>query len=381
MVFIKNINKILQNVKKEPASTNMGGIVMAENNTLGNTGIEVIEPLQDEKVIDIVNQVSTRIMTAFPESNLSYLDIFKTLLDTPMYYAKIPKGLSKANYYYKDSSIYFSNTANLEEVDEYIFHEFIHRLQERKDKKGKITRLGVCEVNELSVKGTALNEAAIQYVTTKAYNNSKKIVNIYNMSIPSRTEYYPIITNIISQLAFLLGEKVLIDSTINGNEEFKIDIIDNVGENEYNTIEKNLNEILRLKNEIAYIQKSNQLIDRWQLRNNNIKINENIKLIRRIYFDTQNILFMSYFHKILKRTENDIEVDMIRKKLHDYGNLTGIAEDYDSFNLYCIEFEKKAEQRIEELKNKKALIVLKDNFVYRIIRKIKRLLKRSEKES
>ena len=86
--------------KKEPVSTNTGGIVMAENNTLGNTGIEVIEPLQDEKVIDIVNQVSTRIMTAFPDSNLSYLDIFKTLLDTPMYYARIPKGLSKANYYY-----------------------------------------------------------------------------------------------------------------------------------------------------------------------------------------------------------------------------------------------------------------------------------------
>ena len=355
---------------------------MAENNALGNTGIEVLEPLQDEKVIDIVNQVSTRIMTAFPDSNLSYLDIFKTLLDTPMYYARIPKGLSKANYYYKDSSIYFSNTANLEEVDEYIFHEFIHRLQERKDKKGKITRLGVCEVNELSVKGTALNEAAIQYVTTKAYNNSKKMINIYNISIPSRTEYYPIITNIISQLAFLLGEKVLIDSTINGNEEFKIDIIDNIGENEYNTIEKNLNQILRLKNEIADIQKEIQLRDIWETPDNdkNIKIDENIKSIRNIYFDTQNKIFMSYFNNILKRTENDLEVDMLRIKLRDYSTLTGIAKDYDTFSLYCTEFEKQAEQKIEEFKNKKALVVLKDNFVYRIIRKLKRLLKRSEKD-
>ena len=355
---------------------------MAENNNVGNTGIEVIEPLQDEKIIDIVNQVSTRIMTAFPDNNLSYLDIYKTLLDTPMYYARIPKGLSKANYYHKDSSIYFSNSASLEEVDEYIFHEFIHRLQERRDKKGNITRMGVCEINELSVRGAALNEAAIQYVTTKAFHCSNQTVNIYNMTIPSRTEYYPIITNIISQLAFLLGENVLIDSTINGNEEFKIDIIDNIGESEYHTIEKNLNEILRLKNEIAGIQNSIQLTDLWKVPTNDkcIKIDEISKFIRNVYFDTQNIIFTSYFNSLLKRAEDDIEVNMIKRKLQDYGELIGKADNYDAFDLYCIDFEKQANKKIEELKNKKALVVLKDNFVYRIIRKIKIFLKRLERE-
>ena len=355
---------------------------MAENNSLGNTGIEVIEPLQDEKIIDIVNQVSTRIMTAFSNNNLSYLNIYKTLLDTPMYYAKIPKGLSKANYYYKDSSIYFSTNANISEVDEYIFHEFIHRLQERRDKKGNITRLGVCEVNELSVKATALNEAAVQYVTTKAFNMTQKLINIYDMFIPSRTEYYPIITNIISQLAFLLGENVLIDSTINGNEKFKIDIIDNIGENEYNAIEKNLNEILRLKNEIADIQNNIQLTEMWQVTENekNTKINDNISLVRNIYFETQNKIFMSYFNNLLKRVENEIEVNMIKRKLQDYKSFIGTADDYSSFDMYCIGFEKQAEQKIEEFKNKKALVVLKDNWIYRIVKKIKRLFKNSENE-
>ena len=355
---------------------------MSEKNSLGNTGIEVTEPLEDERIIDIVNQVSTRIMTAFPDNNLSYLDIYKTLLDTPMYYARIPRGLSKANYYYKDSSIYFSDRANISEVDEFIFHECIHRLQERKDKKGNITRLGVCEVNELSVKATALNEAAVQYVTTKAFKMPKKLVNIYNMNIPSRTEYYPIITNIISQLAFLLGENVLIDSTINGNEDFKIDIIDNIGESEYNYIEKNLNEILRLKNDIADIQKNMQLTEMWQGTDNskNVKIQENINLIRYLYFETQNKIFMSYFNSLLKRAENDIEINMIKRKLEDYRNFVGTAEDYDSFDMYCIGFEKQAEQKIEEFKNNKALVVLKNNFIYRIIRKIKRLFKNSENE-
>ena len=242
---------------------------MPKKKNLGNTGIEVIEPLEEEIIVDIVNQVSTRIMAAFTDNKLSYLDIYKTLLDTPMYYARIPKGLSKANYYYKNSSIYFSDRVDLSEVDEFIFHECIHRLQERKDKKGRITRIGVCEVNELSVKATALNEAAIQFVTVKAFNMPEKQLNIYNITLPSRTEYYPIITNIISQLAFLLGESALIDSTINGNEDFKLVIIDNIGENEYRFIEKSLNDILRIKSEISDIQNNMQLKDKfmeWHLK-------------------------------------------------------------------------------------------------------------------
>ena len=355
---------------------------MPEKNNLGNTGIEVIEPLEEKKIIDIVNQVSTRIMTAFPDNKLSYLDIYKTLLDTPMYYARIPKGLSKANYYYKDSSIYFSDRADLSEVDEFVFHECIHRLQERKDKKGRITRIGVCEVNELSVKATALNEAAVQYVTTKAFNMPKKMVNVYNIDIPSRTEYYPIITNIISQLALLLGENVLIDSTIRGNEEFKIDIIDNIGENEYNFIEKNLNEILRLKNEIADIQNNMQLKDKWEGTENlkHLEIEKKSKNIKNLYFDIQNKIYTSYFENLLKRTENDLEVNMILEKLKDYEDYIGVAKDNIAFNLFYSDFTKRAEQRINELKNKTALVVLKDNFIYRIIRKIKRLFKHSENE-
>ena len=356
---------------------------MPENkNNIGNTGIEVIEQLEEEKIIDIVNQVAIRIMTAFPSHNLSYIEIYRTLLDTPMYYARIPKGLSKANYYYRDSSIYFSNNANISKVDEFVFHEFIHRLQERKDKKGNITRLGVCEVNELSVKGAALNEAAIQFVTTKAFDMPKKQMNIYNITLPSRTEYYPIITNIISQLAFLLGEDVLIDSTLNGNEEFKIDIIDNIGENEYKFIEKNLNDILRIKNEISDIQNNMQLIEKWQGPENPkaIEINDKSKAIKKIFFDIQNKIYTSYIDSLLKRTENDLEVNLILKKLEEYKEYIGTAEDNIAFNIFFNDYTKRAEHRIEELKNKTALVVLKDNFIYRFFRKIKRLFFNSKNE-
>lgn len=336
---------------------------MFERTTLGNTGIEVIKKLEDEKIIDIVNQVSTRLMVAYPESKLSYLDIYKTLLDTPMYYAKIPEGLSKVNYYYKDSGLYFAEDVDLSEIDEYVLHECVHKLQERKGKRGNITRLGVCEVNELSVKATALNEGAIQYITSNAFNNTEKMVNIYNISVPSKTEYYPIITNIVTSLVYLIGKEVLIDSTINGNENFKIEIIDNLGENQYNAIERNLNEILKLKNEILELQKVKE--------NDTEKILEDIKTIRNIYFDTQNLIYTSYFNDALKRTEDEFEVKMLKSKLYGYKNIIGTASDYTDFDIYCIDFEDAANSKIDELKNRKALAVIKDNILFRIIKRIR----------
>ena len=71
---------------------------------------------------------------------------------------------------------------------------------------------------------------------------------------------------------------------------------------------------------------------------------------------------------------------MIIQKLEDYKEYIGIAEDNIAFNLFYSDFTKRAEKRIDELKNKTALVVLKDNFIYRIIRKIKRLFKHSENE-
>lgn len=338
---------------------------MSEKNNLGNTGIEVIGKIEDEKVIDIVNQVSTRLMVAYPEMNLSYLDIYKTLLDTPMYYAKIPDGLSKVNYYYKNSSIYFAEDADLSEIDEYVLHECVHKLQERKDKKGNITRLGICEVNELSVKATALNEGAIQYVISNAFNMTQKIVNIYGIQLPSKTEYYPIITNLVSQLAFLLGKDILVDSTINGNEDFKIEVIDNLGESEYNTIEKNLNAILQAKNDISELQKENMNEEEIE------KIEENIGLIRELYFDTQNTIFTSYFNNLFKRIEDEIDIRVIRKKINEYKNIIGTTENYYYYDNYCDNFERKLRNKSQEIKNKTPLMVIKDNILFRVFRKIR----------
>lgn len=345
---------------------------MFEQRKLENLGIEVTGKVEDEKVIAIVDEVTTKIKCAFPENNINYLDIYKALLDTPMYYAKIPQGLSEVNYYYENSSLYFSKDIDLENLNEHIYHECIHKLQERKDKKGNITRLGICEVNELTVKAIALNEGAIQHLTSKILNSTPKMATVYDITLPTKTEYYPILANLVSQLAYLLNENILIDSTINGNENFKIEIIDTLGESKYSTIEKNMNQILQAKNNILEFQKNNQ--------DNDSKIMENKEIIKTLYINTQNTIYTSYFNNLLKRVENDIELSLARKKLYSYRSLIGTVNGYNDFNMYCLEFDKKVKQKQEEIKNKKALMVINDNIIFRIFRKIKRLFNNSKPE-
>ena len=322
---------------------------MFEKKHLEKLGIKVTKKIEDKDIIQIVDKVSNALVVVFP--NVNFLDIYKTLLDTKMYYAKIANGLSKVNYYYKNKSMYFSENIDIKNLNEYIVHECIHRIQEKRDRKGKIKRIGLCEVKELSVKATGLNEGAVQYLTTKILGMPAREIVKYEINIKSSTEYYAILTNIISCITYLIGEEILIDSTINGNENFKIAVIDNIGESEYTYIEKSLNEILR-----------------------------NEGKTKELYFEVQKKIYMSYFNKKLKMTENEVEVNELKNKLYGYKNFIGTNEENKDFEIYCTEFEDKAKLRIQNLRNKYSLMVINNNIIFKTIRKIKRLFTNSPNE-
>ena len=74
---------------------------------------------------------------------------------------------------------------------------------------------------------------------------------------------------------------------------------------------------MRIKKEIADIQNSMQIKDKWEGTDNlkYLEIEKKSKYIKKIYFDIQNKIYTSYFDNLLKRTENDLEVNMILKKL------------------------------------------------------------------
>lgn len=331
---------------------------MFENRELKKLGIEVIEKVKDIDIVDIANQVSSKLIITFPKSNLDFMNIYTILLSTNMYYANIKENMSKANFYYKNSNIYFSKEIDIENIDEYLFHECIHKIQEHKNKKNKLTRMGMCEINELSIKAMALNEAAIQYITTKCLEKNEKIINIYDISFVTKSNYYPILTSLISQIALLIGDNILVDSTINSNEDFKIEMIDEFGEKNYVLIERNFEEILNSKNEIL---------------NNGENVEILSQKIKQLYLKTMNVIYTSYFDNLLCRINTEIEAEFAIQKLIYYNEFIKENSGYEDFLIYFDKMKLKFENKKNEIKNSMALVVIKQNKILNIFKRLKKL--------
>lgn len=57
---------------------------------------DVIGKVEGEVIIGIAKQVATKLTSTFPENGMRYLEIYKKILDTHMYYANISSKLCHA---------------------------------------------------------------------------------------------------------------------------------------------------------------------------------------------------------------------------------------------------------------------------------------------
>ena len=147
---------------------------------LKREGIEVIKTLDTFSVITIAKNVSTKLVLAFPEQNLDYNDLFIKLSRLNMYIAKMPNNIACAKYYYKNFSIYFSDKIDFSKIDAYAIHECIHYLQELRDEKNNLIHLGLCDFTSSKLPGMALNEAAVQLMSSKALNEKIDTVKYFD---------------------------------------------------------------------------------------------------------------------------------------------------------------------------------------------------------
>ena len=235
---------------------------MGIESNLRKEGIKVTEELDKIKVNTIAKNVAQKIVAAFPELDFKLGEVFIKLSQLKMYYAEVPKGFSEANYFYKNTSIYFNQEVPIEKIENYAIHECIHYLQERKDKAGFLLRLGLCDLTQYKVHGLALNEAAVQYATAKATKEPKDNVKYYGISFDTISPTcYPLICNLIAQMAYVTGEKVLFDSTFNSNNNFKETFIEKTSEDTFYTLEKNFDKILKLEEDLLKLNNKMELSD------------------------------------------------------------------------------------------------------------------------
>lgn len=332
---------------------------------LANLGIEPIKRIDNETVRNMSYLVTDAITKAFPSVYDEYNNILVRLLNCDMYLARVTKPISKVNYIYEDNSIYFSEELDLSKLNEQIIHECIHYLQDYRNIKGKLEKIGLCSFEEFTVYGLGLNEAAVQYISAKCMQNAVTTMEKYGVRIRTISpNYYPFLTNLIEQIVYLMGEDILVKGTLNGNDEFE-DYL-------FNTFEGNTKKIIRRFDEMIEINNSINLE----------KTTEQIEILQaglaNLYIETQNMIFNTFFEKICPRLTTIQEVDLYTDKAIDYRNVMGIvmAERFSVDGFYetkLDEIRRNMTKRLYEIstyRSRNTLSIINGGRIMRFINKI-----------
>lgn len=343
--------------------------------------IKVIGKLTKEEQIILSDNVATKISNEFNYIDYGY--IYTKLMKAKMYIAIIPEGITSAIYSYEEDTLFISDTEDISTVSKELLYECIHAVQDIRNKKGQIKQLGQCIFSEFKVYAMALNEASIQYIVAKIFNEEEKYIEAYGIKANTYSKNkYPLICNILLQLLFLSNEKTLVKSTIYSTDEFIIDGVEEIGETSFVNIQNNLDEMLYASEEIIGIKRL--IKDRTEEGYLNIneylnEIYQKEELIRKLYMDSQMSIFTMYFDRLYNRIQNLSDIRLYKSRLEDFKELIGFYtnETQEYFLQYYENYYKQKEEKLIlkeadiKRKNDLALTVISDNIIIQIFNKIK----------
>jgi len=350
---------------------------MSIESDLKKDGIQVIGTLDTLSVNTLAHNVAEKICKTFPEQNFIFHNLFIALSRIPMYIAKMPEGFAEANYFYKNSSIYFKAGVSTDELEKFAMHEFIHYLQEIKDKKGNLVKLGLCDFGDLKIQGMALNEGAVQIMSSKALGQEQEIVKYYGISLPTNSPtYYPILCNLVAQMAYVTGEEALFDSTFYGTNLFKERFSDLCGLNALLKIQDYLDKIMNIEEKIIKLNQKlvSDSCEGMKAQKVASKISKLKDKLQSLYFVTQDLIYSSYFNSQFSKITTTADIDSYRFKLYNYKNYIGITEDYSNFNDYYINKMMDLDDKYESIMNNTQVAVVNHSAIATFFRKLKSIL-------
>lgn len=360
---------------------------MSIESDLKKDGITVISELDKLSINTIAQNVSQKIVSAFPNLGFNSDELYNRFSNLPMYIANIPEGLSEASYFFKNSAIYFRDGMGLADLEKYAVHELIHNLQEQKDEKGNLKRLGLCVFHGSKTTGMGLNEAAVQLISSNILGETFENVTYYNINFSTVSpDCYPLLCNLLSQMAYITGEEVLFDSTFNSNDHFKNKFTALCGENAYKLVSSSFDNILNIEEKIIKLQTklanydlSTKKFDKLSEKIENLK-----QLIRTQYFLAQETIIKTYFSTIFKCLLTADDIERFRKSLYNYKDFIGATDNYRFFNDYYINMMENLDNKFDdlpEIKDSTYLIERKENKFLKLINYIKNIILKREFEN
>ena len=348
---------------------------MSIESQLKRDGIVAIEKLDESTIDNIALYVSEKISEAYSDYGFTKEDLFDEITTIPMFIANIPQGFSEASYFYKNQSIYFRDGIGFNAMKKFAIHECIHHLQEVRDDKGQIQKMGLYDFNAKPC-GEALNEAAVQIISSNILESTYEQVTYFGVTFSTISpDYYPMLCNLVNQMAYITGENLLYKSTFSGSNTFKDAFVEKCGIKAFNKIINNLEKILKYEEIIVHDQ--NKLFEKdlkdSKVEKYNKRINYNKDLIKKIYFDTQELILTSYYDNTLKAINTKDAADSFRSSLFNYKELMGITDNYYFIENYYVDMMKKIDMKFDNIDASTYLVPHKESKFIKILNFIKNI--------
>ena len=316
---------------------------------LSRLGIEKKDVLNYKDINYLAHYVSNILISTFPFLQDKYNEILAKILNCKMYYAKTQTGIAEVNYILDDDSIYIDEDINIFEPNEQIYREIIHYIQVQRKKNGKIKQMGLCSFGDFSIKGLGMNEVAVQYMASKMMKNEKTAINIYGIRANTISpNIYPLMTNLIEQLIYLIGENVVVNEILGQDNKFEDEF--------YNTFEEKANELIKEFDKMFDLK--NKLLTNNSVKNNVAEKNIYEEEISQYYLSIQNVMMIKYFDNIVPRLTTIEEIDFYIEKFLNFKKYIGIEEKNkyalnDFYETYKEEIMKKFDKQLMKISKNK----------------------------
>ena len=322
---------------------------MGIKSILKREGIEDVKELDTLTINKIAKRISKKLVDNFSGHDLTESQLFIELSRLKMYVAKMPNDLSGAKYMWLNKAIYFKDGVEFSTIEEFATHECLHYLQELKDERGNVLRLGLYDFAAGGVKGMAINEAAVQLMAEKASGNKSDKVKYYDVFLDTISpDYYPLQCALVNELAYFTGEYALYHSTLYSDDIFKDTVDAKFGKKAYITIRDALD--ILMQKEIALNELSNELQQEnseKRVQKINKAIDKKKAEIAELFLKIQNYIIEKGFNSEFSAVKNMEELHHFKKRLYKFKDLIGYTVDYNFYNDFYIqtmtEFEKKKE--------------------------------------
>ena len=314
-------------------------------------GMEINSKLDEEQVNKIAKIVSKKICYSFEEHNFNENDIINLFSRIDMYIAKMPEDSAASKYSYKTNTIYLGDNIDFNNIDTLVIHECIHAIQEVKNNKGKVVKLGLFDLTHN--KGQGINEAAVQLMASKATKTNVDTVKYYNLDFKTESPlYYPIETALINQIIYFIGPYPVFHSTIYGDDIFKKTFIAKSSQKVFEQIERNFDLLIRYEELLGkYSGKMNMKKTNTNKINKILeKINYTKNAIANLTLETQNLILESCFSCEFNLIKDKDSLNTFQNRLYDFSKILISNDSYDFYNKFYCDMMNNLEEKREIIK-------------------------------